>query len=76
MGGEFDDDEIPDGAVCICRRGIVGVVTHRSQLCTGERCGLVTYYGRTLDDKPWQTYVPTKLADSLEEYQQQNGGEQ
>lgn len=69
MGTEFDNEEIQMGSVCIDRAGNVGVVTHVNQSCVApNRCGLTTYYGRTLAGTHWQTSIPVKLADSLEEY--------
>jgi hypothetical protein len=68
MGAEWDDYEIPMGSVCMDRAGNIGVVSHVNQSCSANRCGLTTYFGRTLDGGHWQTSIPTKLADTLDEY--------
>lgn len=69
MSNEFKEWEVEVGNVAVCARsGEVGVVEFVNQSCGSLRCGLTTYFGKTLDGQRWESLMPRKLADSVEAY--------
>jgi hypothetical protein len=64
---------IQEGNVCRCTRGIVGVVNAISYGCKDGTDCRPTYFGQTLDGNHWQSVAPVKLAESIDEYEQDGG---